>query len=85
MDCRIQNSKEEKTCYFKKGLPDSGATHSLIGLDLAKKFNLNINLEDKDHVLGNASSERMSVTGSAEIYLRARGTGNTKRIVTLVS
>ncbi len=85
MKCQIQSSEGNKTCHFKHGLPDSGATMTLIGLDLAQKFKLSINENDRDHVLENASSERMAISGSAEIFLRAKGTGNPNKVITLIS
>ena len=72
MECTISTTLSgHRRGFVKRSLPDSGATISILGLQVANKINLNI---DNTKVrLTNASGKKMSVEGETQLFLSVPG------------
>ena len=72
VECTISTTLSgHRRGFVKRSLPDSGATISILGLQVANKMNLKI---DNTKVrLTNASGDKMSVEGGTQLFLSVSG------------
>ena len=79
---RRLTSKHHKSVI---ALADTGASKSVIGLALVKKYKLKLDTKKTRVSLTNASGHRMSVEGSVTIFLQPEGAPTRKMIRAIVS